>query len=343
MLGRDWIETVVPEPERAGLRTVVQTALALGRLTGHREDGVLTSLGVERRMSWTSVLQRDADGNVTAIAGIAHDVTDVRRAEAERATLVAAIEQSAESIIITDRDAWITYVNHAFERISGYPSREAIGRNPRFLKSGTQSATFFDAMWAALTNGLPWVADMTNRRKDGSLYHLTSVLSPIRAEDNSITGYVAVARDVSRERELETQAELLTRERALIAETLRSLPSGGSVEATAELFCRQVASLTDVVVTSLIIFEPDGSPSRWPTSRPTAGRPALSDPQSSRAGTFASVRRPGHGSRRGRLTTPTPMRRASGEPEPRPSPMPPLRTRDPSSVFSPSPRPRTTR
>jgi PAS domain S-box-containing protein len=259
MLGRDWIDTVVPEPERPALRTVFDEGIAAGSLAGHREDRITTSSGLERRLSWTSVLQRDADGSVTAIAGIAHDVTDGRRAEAERATLVAAIEQSAESVIITDKDAWITYVNSAFERISGYPSREAIGRNPRFLKSGAQSATFFDAMWAALTNGLPWVADMTNRRKDGSLYHQTSVLSPIRAEDRSITGYVAVGRDVSRERELETQAELLTRERALIADTLQRLPSGGTVEATAELFCRQVGSLTDVVVTALIIFESDGT------------------------------------------------------------------------------------
>jgi PAS domain S-box-containing protein len=259
MLGQDWIDTVVPEPERAGLRTVFEEALAVGSLTGHREDGVLTAAGLERRLSWTSVLQRDADGSVTAIAGIAHDVTDVRRAEAERATLVAAIEQSAESVIITDKDAWITYVNHAFERISGYASREAIGRNPRFLKSGAQSSTFYDAMWAAIANGLPWVADMTNRRKDGSLYHLTSVISPIRAEDQSITGYVAVGRDVSQERELETRTELLTRERALIADTLRRLPSGGTLEETAQLFCRQVRSLTDVAVTSVIIFESDGS------------------------------------------------------------------------------------
>jgi PAS domain S-box-containing protein len=196
---------------------------------------------------------------VIGVGIVVVDVTERTRFEAERSLLAAAIEQSAESVMITDGDAGITYVNNAFERISGYPSREVIGRNPRFLKSGAQSSTFFDAMWAAIANGLPWVADMTNRRKDGSLYHLTSVISPIRAEDQSITGYVAVGRDVSQERELETRTELLTRERALIADTLRRLPSGGTLEETAQLFCRQVRSLTDVAVTSLIIFESDGS------------------------------------------------------------------------------------
>ena len=162
-------------------------------------------------------------------------------------------------MVITDKDALITYVNTAFERLSGYTSAEVLGHNPRLLKSGVQSSTFYDAMWAAIANGLPWVADLTNRRKDGSLYHLTAVISPIRSTDGSITGFVSVGRDVSRERELETRAEVLTRERGLIAETLRRMPSGGTVESTAELVCQQVSNLTDIVVAAVLIFEPDGS------------------------------------------------------------------------------------
>ena len=186
-------------------------------------------------------------------------------------------------MLITDAEARITYVNAAFERNSGYRSPEVLGLNPRFLKSGAQSPTFFDAMWAAITNGLPWVAEMTNRRKDGSLYHLASVISPIRAADRSISGFVSVGRDVSRERELETQTDLLTRERALIADTLRRLPSGATLEVTAELFCRQVRSLSGVSVTSLIIFEADGL--ARPDSRTRRRTSATSD--------FGATRRAG--------------------------------------------------
>jgi PAS domain S-box-containing protein len=259
VVGSDWIDTAVPELERPALRRVFRDAIVSGSLTGHREDGILTEAGEERRLAWTSVVQRDTDGELTGLASIAHDVTDARRTEAERAVLVAAIEQSAEAVLITDKQARITYVNNAFERISGYKSNEAIGRNPRFLKSDVQSATFFDAMWAAIANGIPWVAEMTNRRKDGSLYHLNSVISPIRGADRTITGFVSVARDVSHERELKSRSELLTRERALISDTLRRMPSGGTLEATAALFCRQVARLTDVVVAALIAFESDGA------------------------------------------------------------------------------------
>jgi PAS domain S-box-containing protein len=258
VLGKDWIDTVVRAPDRAGIRAAFDEGLASGSLSGSREDSIATASGETRRLAWTSVTLRNPDASVAGLASIAYDVTDARRVEDERAVLAAAIEQSDQSVLITDAEARITYVNAAFERNSGYRSAEVLGLNPRFLKSGAQSPTFFDAMWAAITNGLPWVAEMTNRRKDGSLYHLASVISPIRAADRSISGFVSVGRDVSRERELESQTDLLTRERALIADTLRRLPSGATVEMTAELFCRQVRSLSGVSVTSLIIFEADG-------------------------------------------------------------------------------------
>jgi PAS domain S-box-containing protein len=259
VLGKDWIETVVPGPEQTALRRVFRAAIASGTIEARREDGIVSTTGAIRRLDWTTAMQRDDDGRVIGTASIAVDVTDARRAEAERAMLATAIEQSAESVMITDREAHITYVNAAFERLSGYSSAEVLGRNPRLLKSGVQSATFYDAMWAALSNGMAWVSDLTNRRKHGSLYYLSSVISPIRALDGSISGYVNVGRDVSHERELETRAEGLTRERALISGTLRSLPSGGTLEATADLFCRQVASLADIAVTALIVFDADGS------------------------------------------------------------------------------------
>ena len=259
VIGKDWISTATPPAEQRAVRDAFRAAIASGTLVPYREDGIVSKSGEIRRLSWVSSIQRDRSGRVVGLATIGYDVTDARRFETERGNLAVAIEQSAESVMITDVDARITYVNNAFERMSGYTSEEAIGQNPRFLKSGVQSPTFYDAMWAAIANGLPWVADLTNRRKDGSFYHVTSVISPIHAPDGPISGFVAVGRDVSRERELETQTEVLTRERALITDTIRRLPSGGTLETTPELVCRQVSSLTDIVVAALIIFESDGS------------------------------------------------------------------------------------
>jgi PAS domain S-box-containing protein len=257
IIGRDWIDVAVPESERAGLRAAFESALAAGTGAGVREDGIVTRVGEVRRLLWTSAIQQDPEGRVLGLAGIAYDVTDARRIEAEHDQLSAAIEQASESVIITDPSSRIVYVNGSFERLSGYARAEVIGQMPRFLASGGESRAYYEAMGAALTRGVAWTADVDYRRKDGTTFRVSSVTSPIWTKDGSISGYVDVARDVSRERALESAADRLMRERALITETLGRLPSGGDPEATAELFCRQVASLSDIVVASLIGFESD--------------------------------------------------------------------------------------
>jgi PAS domain S-box-containing protein len=179
------------------------------------------------------------------------------RERTDRNRLATAIEQVAESVIITDADARISYVNPAFERVTGYGRAEVIGKNPRFLKSGLQTPWFYDAMWAALTNGLPWVADLVNRRKDGSLFTEETVISPIRDPSGATMSYVAVKRDVTRERALEERSSERARERALISDTIRDLRPGDTPEVTAQAICRQVVSLTSVLAAHFYLFELD--------------------------------------------------------------------------------------
>jgi PAS domain S-box-containing protein len=174
---------------------------------------------------------------------------------AERDRLTAAIEQVTESVVITDLHARITYVNRAFERVTGYSRAEVIGKNPRLLKSGLQTPWFYDAMWASLTHGLPWVSDFINRRKDGSLYAEEVAISPIRDSSGAIASYVAVQRDVTHERALAERATQRAQERALISETIRDLRPGDTPEVTAQAICRQVASFTGVVAAHFYLFE----------------------------------------------------------------------------------------
>ncbi|MDP9467909.1 MAG: EAL domain-containing protein [Chloroflexota bacterium] len=191
------------------------------------------------------------------LGGIAVDQTDALRTSAERDLLATVVEQVAESVMIADLDTRITYVNPAFERVSGYTRDEVLGKNPRILNSGVQPPAFYESMWAALTNGSPWVADFVNRRKDGSLYTEEAVISPIHDASGALTSYVAVKRDVTREREIENQSMRRGRERALIAETLSGLRPGEAPEATAQAICRQVLNLSGVVAAQLFIFEID--------------------------------------------------------------------------------------
>ena len=180
------------------------------------------------------------------------------RERSDHVRLASAVGQAAESVIITDADGRITYVNPAFERVTGYARDEVVGKNPRMLKSGIQTPWFYDAMWAALTNGLPWRADLVNRRKDGTLFTEETVISPIRGPSGSITSFVAVKRDVTAERAFEERVSQLGRERTLISETIRDLRAGDTPEITAQAICRQVVSLTGVLAAHLCLFELDG-------------------------------------------------------------------------------------
>jgi PAS domain S-box-containing protein len=138
-------------------------------------------------------------------AAIFTDVTDRKTVEEEHARLSRAVESAAESIVITDPDGTIVYVNPAFERISGYSRAEALGRNPRILKSGAHDTAFYAALWAKLGRGEVWEGRIVNRRKDGTQYEEEAAISPVRDENGRLVNYVAVKRDVTRERRLEQQ------------------------------------------------------------------------------------------------------------------------------------------
>jgi diguanylate cyclase (GGDEF)-like protein/PAS domain S-box-containing protein len=195
------------------------------------------------------------DGYVLSV----RDVTLRHRADLEMRRLAAAIKQTADAVVITDTTGAIEYVNPAFEQVTGYSSDEVLGQNPRILKSGVQGPAFYAAMWATLTSGNSFTGDMTNRRKDGSLFQEESVVSAVRDEAGVITSYVGVNRNVTRERALEASQERIARERALITGTLAQLQILPTPGATADLICRQVASLTGVASASLAYFTPEGA------------------------------------------------------------------------------------
>jgi PAS domain S-box-containing protein len=127
-----------------------------------------------------------------------------RRAERQRASLVAAIEQAAEEILITDIAGNLQYCNPSFERFTGYSQSEVIGRNPRFLKSGKHDADYYRGMWNTILNGGVWTGHFTNRKKDGSLYEVEGTISPI-LDNGKITGFVSARHDVTERLRMESQ------------------------------------------------------------------------------------------------------------------------------------------
>lgn len=139
----------------------------------------------------------DAEGNVTGVLGVARDITERKKAEEALRRLSTAIEQSPETVMITDTKGVIQYVNPAFETISGYTREEALGLNPRILNSGQHEAKFYSNLWKTITSGEIWNGRFINKRKDGVLYTEEATISPVRDSTGTTTGYVAVKRDIT--------------------------------------------------------------------------------------------------------------------------------------------------
>ncbi|OGJ91381.1 MAG: hypothetical protein A2268_07955 [Candidatus Raymondbacteria bacterium RifOxyA12_full_50_37] len=133
------------------------------------------------------------------------DITARRRAEIERERLAAAIAQAGEMVVITDSTAAIQYVNPAFERITGYTREEAVGQNPRILRSGMQDNVFYRKLWEAISNGRTWEGRFVNKKKNGDHYTEEANISPVRDAIGNIVSYVAVKRDITKEISMESQ------------------------------------------------------------------------------------------------------------------------------------------
>jgi PAS domain S-box-containing protein len=108
-----------------------------------------------------------------------------------------AIEQAAEAVVITDPQGEIEYVNPAFERITGYSRDEALGQNPRILKSGKHDRAFYRQMWETILAGKVWHGSLINRKKSGELYHEEMTIAPVLAESGTVVNFVAVKRDIT--------------------------------------------------------------------------------------------------------------------------------------------------
>lgn len=161
---------------------------------------------------------RDATGKVTGIATIAHDITLRKLREEQTLLRTAALESTANGIIICDCGGRVVWMNPAFSRLTGYTEEEVLGQTPRFLKSGVHDEAFYQRLWSSILRGDSWQGEVVNRRKDGSLYDEEMTITPVRSADGSIHHFVAVKQDITerkRAREellfkttlLETQAE----------------------------------------------------------------------------------------------------------------------------------------
>ena len=150
---------------------------------------------------------RNKTGEATHYVAIYSDISEIKTATEKLRKLSMVAEETGNSVVITDRQGIIEYVNPAFTRLTGYTLDEAIGQTPRLIKSGQTPQEYYQAMWKTLLSGRDWRGEFLNRKKNGELFWEKEVISPLRNEAGEITHFVAVKEDITELKHYVSQIE----------------------------------------------------------------------------------------------------------------------------------------
>jgi PAS domain S-box-containing protein len=199
------IARVAPPEKQEELKELRDT-VALGHSTivetqRVRKDGTTIDISLS-----VAPIKDDA-GNITGISGIARDITARKKADEQLRLQSAALEAAANAIVITDREGTIAWVNAAFAAITGFNKDEVRGKNPRILHSGSHDKAYYANLWSTITSGKVWSGEITNRRKDGTLYTEEMTVTPVRSGSAEITHFIAIKQDISEHKLLERQLQ----------------------------------------------------------------------------------------------------------------------------------------
>jgi diguanylate cyclase (GGDEF)-like protein/PAS domain S-box-containing protein len=200
-------DLVVPaehENVRRAMQEGYETAL---EMTALREDGGTLTVEIFGK---SLIFQ----GRILRVVSV-RDMTARLRAETQMRKLSSALEQSADSVVITDRQGIIEYVNSGFEKTTGYSRAEAVGQSPRLVKSDKQGAGFYKKLWDTILAGEVFSDVFVNRRKDGSLYYEEKTITPLKDSTGAVTHFVATGKDVSERMQAQERMQHMAQHDAL--------------------------------------------------------------------------------------------------------------------------------
>lgn len=201
-----YINDIEKMPEEAAAeretyrRLGVKSILAVPIVTRRQElIGFIEYVTTNKKREWT----KDDEHALRILSGLISGNHEVTQAHLLIRKLYHAVEQGPASVVITNVAGDIEYVNPKYEEITGYSASEAIGKNPKILKSGETPPEEYKKLWETITAGKEWRGEFHNRRKNGELFWESASISPIRNEKGEITNFIAVKEDITERRKWE--------------------------------------------------------------------------------------------------------------------------------------------
>jgi PAS domain S-box-containing protein len=190
----------------------------------------------------------DENGKFIGRRGNNQDITQKKLSELELLKLSTAIEQSSSAILITDINGIIEYVNPYFEKLTGYKYDEAVGGNPRILKSGKTDPQIYTDLWKSISSGQIWQGEFINKKKNGELFIDKSIITPVKNKNSKIVNYIAIKQDITKQKEgdrkiLQTIISTEEKERIRFAQDLHD--DLGPLLSTAKLYIKTIESAKD--------------------------------------------------------------------------------------------------
>jgi PAS domain S-box-containing protein len=223
------ISEIMPE-EYATVSTERDMAIITDQARLNYETELMRYDGLVRSVLVHKAPFSSADGNLGGIVGTFVDISEQRQMNEQFRKMWLAVEQSPSTIVITDTDGRIEYVNPKFCQTTGYTFDEVVDQNPRILKSGEMSQAQYADMWQTITSGREWRGEFHNKRKNGELYWEFASISPQTNNNGDITGFLAVKEDITQrkqfEKELAKSREELQRKHNELSEMFAQVESG---------------------------------------------------------------------------------------------------------------------
>ena len=196
--GKEFLQRLVHPEDLPELLGLIDEHLAGKSSQIVTEYRIITKGGaVKWVLKRAKVVERAPDGAPLRMVGAVTDITQRKQSEQELRKLSRAVEQSPATVVITDAKGAIEYVNPKFVALTGYSLAEAVGKNPRILKSDVHPSEFYRAMWDTLAQGKVWQGEICNRKKNGELYWESASISGLRDEAGTITHFVAIKEDIT--------------------------------------------------------------------------------------------------------------------------------------------------